>query len=233
MDKEKFLFGIIGLLLGCIIGFLFANSLNQNQMQVSAVPPAAVSPQNQNLPPDHPQLNNSNSSTPTGAPLAEVTEALKKAEAQPNDFKAQLDVGDLYYQIQRYDDAAKYYERAGKLRPDAADIMIKTGNAYFDGEQYEKAEKCYTAALAKNPDDANVRTDLGLSFYLRNPPDVDRAIKEYKTSLEKNPNHELTLQNLIVALREKGDTAGANEISDKLAKINPNNPIFSSKFSGK
>ena len=231
MDKDKILYGVIGLLAGCIIGFLFANNLNQSQVQ--PVPAAlttneTISPPNQNLPPDHPQIGN-NPNDPTGAPLAEVTEALKKAEAQPSDFNAQLEAGDLYYQIQRFDEAAKFYERAAKLRPDNSEVLTKTGNAFFDAEQYETAEKWYTAALAIKPDDANVRTDLGLTFYLRNPPDVERAIKEYNISLEKNPTHELSLQNLIVALREKGDTAAAQEASDRLAKINPANPVLNNK----
>jgi len=233
MDKDKFLYGIIGLLAGCIIGFLFANNLNQGQIQTIAVPPTATTgnlppPSGQNLPPDHPQVGN-NPNAPTGAPLPEVTEALKKAEANPKDFDAQLNVGDLYYQIQRYDEAAKFYERAAKIRPDALEVLVKTGNAFFDAEKFETAEKWYISALAKNPDDVNVRTDLGLTFYLRNPPDVERAIKEYRISLEKNPNHELTLQNLVVALREKGDTKAAQETMDRLAKVNPNNQILSSK----
>ncbi len=229
MDKEKFLYGIIGLLAGCIIGFLFANTLNLGQIQYAPAPTTATTgnlppPSGQNLPPDHPQVGNN-----TSAPMPEVTEALKKAEDNPNDFDAQLNAGDLYYQIQRYTEAAKFYERAAKLRPDALEVQVKTGNAFFDAEKYETAEKWYTDALAKNPDDANVRTDLGLTFYLRNPPDVERAIKEYKIVLDKNPNHELTLQNLVVALREKGDSKAMQETVDRLAKINPNNPVLSIK----
>jgi tetratricopeptide (TPR) repeat protein len=230
MDREKFLYGIIGLLAGCIIGFLFANSLNVGQIQYAPAPQTATTdgslppPSSQNLPPDHPQVGNNSS-----APMPEVTEALKKAENNPQDFDAQLQAGDLYYQIGRYAEAAKFYERAAKLRPDALEVHVKTGNAYFDAEKYETAEKWYSEALAKNPDDANVRTDLGLTFYLRNPPDIERAIKEYKTVLAKNPNHELTLQNLVVAYREKKDTAAAQETMDKLAKINPNNPVLTRK----
>jgi tetratricopeptide (TPR) repeat protein len=232
MDKDKILFGIIGLLAGCIIGFLFANNLNQNQpVQLAAMPPTmagSLPAANPNLPPDHPQIGN-NLNSPPGAPLPEVTEALKKAEAQSNDFKAQLEVGDLYYQIQRYDESAKFYERAAKIRPELVEVLTKTGNAYFDAEKYETAEKWYVAALVKNPYDTNVRTDLGLTFYLRNPPDVDRAIKEYKIALENNPNHELSLQNLVVALREKGDAKATQEIMDRLAKVNPMNPVLNNK----
>ena len=232
MNKENVLFGVIGLLLGCIVGFLFANNLNQSEVQIAAVSqapiPAMSNPaqQNQNLPPDHPQVGGAASQQTGGEPMPQVTEALKNAESKPADFKAQADVGDLYYQIQRFDEAAKFYERAVKIRPDSVETLVKAGNAQFDAENYEAAEKWYTAALAKNPDDVNVRTDLGLSFYLRNPPDVDRAIKEYKTSLEKSPNHELSLQNLVVALREKGDTSAAQEAVDRLTKINPNNPLL-------
>ncbi len=222
MDKNHYLIGIIGLLLGCIIGFLFANNLNQSAPQsIATAPTTSISnSQNSNFPPDHPQLNQPN------VPQAQVTEALKNAEAQPTDFKAQLDAGELYYQIQKYDDAAKFYERAAKLRPDDFETLVKTGDAYFDSENFEIAEKWYASALAKNSDDTNVRTDYGLTFYLRKPKDIERAIKEYKISLEKNPNHELALQNLIVALKEKGDTKATQEAMAKLTKINPKNPVL-------
>jgi tetratricopeptide (TPR) repeat protein len=230
MTKDNLLYGIVGLLLGSIIGFMFANSVNQTPVPVvaSSSQPISAVPQNPNpnLPPDHPQISGGMGGSMGAAPMAEVTEAVKKAEEQPDNFDAQLQAGDLYYEIQRFDQAAKFYERASKLRPDVYEAAVKAGNAYFDAEQYETAEKYYVAALAKNPDDINVRTDLGLTFYLRQPPNIDRAISEYQTSLKKNPNHELSLQNLAVAFREKGDAKAAQETLDKLAKINPNNPLI-------
>src|SRR3712207_7921773 len=54
---------------------------------------------------------------------------------------------------------------------------------------YETAEKWYAAALAKNPDDLNVRTDLGLTFYLRQPPNIERAIAEDRKSTRLNSSH--------------------------------------------
>jgi tetratricopeptide (TPR) repeat protein len=225
MDKNSILTGIIGLLLGCIIGFLFANNLNQSAPQTLPMTSTAAS-QNLNLPPNHPEINGNQ---PGSGPLPQVTEALKKAEEQPKDFQAQLDAGDLHYQIGKYDEAAKFYERANKIRPEELEVLVKTGNAHFDAERFEAAEKWYLLALAKDPDDPNVRTDLGLTFYLRKPPNIERAIKEYKTSLEKSPNHELSLQNLIVALKDKGDDKAAQEAIDKLAKINPNNPAITNK----
>jgi tetratricopeptide (TPR) repeat protein len=221
MNKTNILTGIIGIFAGFFIGFTLANNLNRSALQTTAAAPpiSAAAASNSELPANHPQLN-------PGQPLPEVAAALKTADTQPQDFNAQMSAGDLYYKIEKFDDAAKYYERAARLRPDSVPAMVKTGNANFDGNHYETAEKWYTAALAKNPDDADVRTDLGLTFYLRTPPDLDRAVKEYKTALDKNPNHELALQNLIVALNDKGDTQSSKEATIRLAKLNPNNPLI-------
>ena len=104
--------------------------------------------------------------------------------------------------------------------------MIKVGNAYFDSEKYEQAEKWYTQALQKDPKNINVRTDLGLTFFLRTPRDIERAIKEYKTSLNIDPNHEITLQNLALAYSENGDKANLPSTIERLKKVNSNNPVI-------
>lgn len=227
MKKENILFGVIGFLLGCVVTFLFTNSLNRSQLQTqNAVQPGANSAQNPALPEGHPSISGlSSQPDQNGVPLQQVQEALKAAERQPNNFDVQMNAGDLYYQIQKYDEAIRFYERANKIRPEAVEVLTKLGNAYFDFEKFEKAESWYLKSLAKNPDDVNVRADLGLTFFLREPPDIDRAIKEYRISLSQEPSHELTLQNLAVALRDKGDTKGFEETVERLKTVNPNNPI--------
>lgn len=225
MTKENFLFGIIGLLAGVIIGFSVANSINRNAGQNSAATATAMPTANPNLPPDHPPFVPSGDQTQTqNAPLPQVTEAIENAKNKPEDFEAQMTAGDLYYQIQRFEDAAKFYEQANKLRPNETETIIKLGNSYFDAEKFEPAEKWYEKALQKNPKDVNIRTDYGLTFFLRSPRDIDRAIKEYQISLGIDPNHELTLQNLAIAYKEKNDTENLQKTLAVLRKINPNNP---------
>lgn len=227
MKLENLLFGMIGLFAGAIIGFIFANSVNRSAVER----PSPVSnsllatSDNPALPPDHPPLGTGSGNTQGGA-LPQVTAAIEKARAEPNNFEAQMTAGDLYYQIGRFDEAAKFYEAANKLKPAQVEPLVKAGNSYFDAEQYEQAEKWYLLALEKKPKDPVVRTDLGLTFYLRTPRDIDRAIKEYKLSLAIDPRHEVTLQNLALAYREKGDDANYQRTADLLKAINPNNPIF-------
>jgi tetratricopeptide (TPR) repeat protein len=137
-----------------------------------------------------------------------------------------MTAGDLYYQIQRLDEAIEFYEKANRLRPDDNEPLIKLGNTYFDAKRYEDAERTYAAVLKRTPNDVNVRTDLGLTFFLRNPRDLDRAIKEYVAALAIEPEHEITLQNLAVAYKEKGDVQNLRQTMDRLGRVNPSNPFL-------
>lgn len=219
------MFAVIGLLVGLIIGFLGANQINRRAAEQAPSPASNSSVPAQNLPPDHPPVGSANSSSqPQGGALPEVTAAIETARQQPQNYEAQMTAADLYYQIQRFDDARKLYEAANKLKPGETEPLVKLGNVNFDLDKFEEAEKWYEAALKKDPNQVSVRTDYGLTFYLRTPPDVDRAIREYQTSLGIDPNHEITLQNLVVAYGKKGDTENARKTIARLAKVNPDNP---------
>jgi len=225
MSKENILFGIIGLLAGLIIGFLATNYINNNEARfapLSSASNAQIASQAQ------PQINQQvvRDQKQTGGMLPQVRETLDKAQKEPTNFEAQIAAGEMYSKIGNTQKAVEFYDRAAALNPSQTALQITLGNKFFDIKEFEKAEKWYTLALAQNPNDPNVRTDLGLTFFLRQPPDVDRAIAEYRKSLSINPNHELTLQNLAAAQKQKNDSIGLNETLAKLKSINPNNPIL-------
>jgi tetratricopeptide (TPR) repeat protein len=232
MKKDNIMSAVVGLVVGLVVGFVFANSVNKTAIEKTGsqagAPAQTGGGGNPALPPNHPALGTSSGEddSPKGAPMPQVTEALDKAKQQPKSFEAQMTAADLYYQIQRFSEAAKFYEAAAKLKPAELEPKIRAGNAYFDSDQYEQAEKWYLQALEKDPKNINVRTDLGLTFYLRTPRDIDRAIKEYKNSLAIDPNHEITLQNLALAYNDNGDKTSLKATIDKLKAVNPNNPAI-------
>lgn len=213
MSKENILFVITGLLAGLIIGFVFANSINQRGI-VAATGPMM---QNANMPAGHPEVPGTNGMQP------EVQAAIDLAKKEPDNFDAQLKAAEFYYQIQRFDGALEFLKRANQLKPDSRDVIVHLGNAYFDTGKYEDAEKWYSSALAKKADDIDVRTDLGLTFIFRDKPDYDRAIQEFQRSLMLDPNHPQTLQNLTVAYTKKGDATNAELTLKKLEALDPTN----------
>ncbi len=236
MSKENLLFAIIGLMVGAIAGFMFANSVNKST--ITTTPVAAntsvagpLSGNNPALPANHPPLGTSSGDaagqTQSGS-VPEVSAAIEKARTEPQNYQAQMTAADLYYQIQRFDEAAKLYENAVKLKPTETEPLIKLGNALFDAEKYTEAEKWYALALEKDPKNIIVRTDLGLTFFLREPRDLDKAIKEFERSLALDPNHEVTLQNIALAWKEKGDPEKLRQAIAKLKSVNPNNPALAS-----
>ncbi|HEY0004448.1 MAG TPA: tetratricopeptide repeat protein [Pyrinomonadaceae bacterium] len=222
MTKENILFGIIGLLLGCIVGFIGANSLNQNYGAGQKATAQPVAGQGAGLPADHPPVSQSNGVADQPG-MQEVQEQIQKARNEPNNFDAQMSAAVLFYRIGRYDEAIEYLMKANQLRPDDYQTLVRLGDANFEAEHYKEAEGWYAAAVAKNPNDVNALTDLGTTFMARQPPDFDRAIKEYSRSLAINPKHEQTLHNMVIAYTKKGDAVKAQEMLNLLLEVNPNN----------
>ncbi len=151
MTRENLLFAIIGILLGFIVGFLLANSINQRDF--AARLGAAPGQQSQNLPPNHPPIGGDQTGEGGQQMLASVQTAMKQARENPNDFEAQVTAAKLEYQIQRYDQAIEYLLAANKLKPDDFDVLGMLGEANMDAKHYDAAAKWYKAALIKKPGD--------------------------------------------------------------------------------
>jgi tetratricopeptide (TPR) repeat protein len=228
MTKENILYSIISLLLGLIVGFTLANSVNRNGNGGDAIP-AKIAAGNPALPPDHPPIPGGAGDMARQADpqlLASINALGKGAKDEPKNFEAQIKAAEAFSQIQRYDEAIEFFGRANQLRPDDYETLVRLANANFDGSHFEAAEKFYTAALQKKPDDVNVRTDLGLTFMFRGVPDLDRAVAEFRGSLERDPNHIQTLQNLTVAYTRKGRADEAQAMLTRLEALNSGNPAI-------
>ncbi len=219
--QKSILFSIGGLIIGLVIGFFVANSINRKEIsQQNAVQTTVNAP----FPNQQTQAVSVKPNEKRGM-LPEVSETLDNAKNEPNNFDAQMKAGDMYSKIQKFDTAVEFYEKANQIKPEDYDAIVKIGNTYFDSKQFEKAEKWYKLALAKKPADVNVRTDLGITFVERGNPDLDRAVKEFQTSLQTNPKHEPTLYNLGIAYFKKGNLEETKKILAQLEAISSNSQL--------
>jgi tetratricopeptide (TPR) repeat protein len=225
MTKDNILFSVIGLLLGVIAGYVFATTVNQKgyTARTSTSRASGQVSQSSEVHDNRPASPTNGVAAQAGGSSEEDAAALKLAQAEPNNFEAQMQAAAILYQSRRFDEAIQLLMHANQLRPDSYEAIVALGNTNFDAGRYDVAEKWYTAALVKNPKDVNVRTDLGLSFMFREPPDTERAIKEFRQSLETDPKHEQTLQNLVVALTRKGSFDEAEATLKRLSEVNPGN----------
>jgi tetratricopeptide (TPR) repeat protein len=153
MNRENLLFAIIGLLLGFIVGFMFASSMSQKTAQTQT---ASAS---QTMPADHPPVGAQNATDPA-AMREQVTAQIEKARNEPKNFDAQVAAAQLYYQIQRYDQAIEYLLKANQLKPTDYETVANLGLVNLDAGHFDQAEKWYRAAVKMKSDDERVVAGL-------------------------------------------------------------------------
>ena len=77
---------------------------------------------------------------------AQVQASIEKARNEPKNFEAQIQAADLYYQIQRFDQAIEYLLKANQLKPTDYRTVVLLGMVNLDAGHYDTAEKWYRAA---------------------------------------------------------------------------------------
>lgn len=143
--KNRIGFSIIGLLLGLVVGFKWAN-YNFREVQGAAsnaeIAKAAAKVTSQ-----------SNQGQ-------QAMEIIRKARENPNDFDLQRQSAEQFMRIQRSEGALPFLIQANKLKPEDADVMADLAAVSYEQRQFSEAVSWSRKALAK---DAN--HPLG-KFYL-------------------------------------------------------------------
>ena len=194
MTRENFLFAIIGVLLGFILGFMLHGVMSQRDAERAS----ASTEQRQQLPTDHPPIDNAGAGNPQQT-MEQVQQTIARARNNPKDFDAQIMAARLEYQIQQYDEAIKFLLTANQLRPDAYDVLVMLGEANMDAQHWDAAEKWYKAAQVKNSKDVAVAASLAFIGLQRG--DV-KAAERAIANLEKLSPDSPDLQNFKNKLNE-------------------------------
>lgn len=213
-----------GILLGFVVGFIAANSMNRSQIN--------------QLRADLENAKNSEKGvSASGADLSddEIRDKIAEADADPQNVAFQKNLGLALYRYGSLKNDAKIIsesirllERASKLSPSDSEVTVGLGNAWFDvgyankdRDAFEKARRYYEFALAKAPQDAGVRTDLGMTYFLIDPPDDQKATDEFKKALAADPKNQKALQFIVQSTSRLGDRASALKYLDKLRQAYP------------
>lgn len=209
-----------------VAGFSFANYLNRSEL-------SGLRGENERL-----KSSQTSDSTQLNLSSEEIDAKLQEAQQNANNFSFQksLALGLYRYGAIKQDKtiiekALPVLVRAHGLDPNDYDVIVGLGNTYYDigyfgkeAASFERAREFYLKALAKRPDDIEVRTDLGLTYFLQEPPDYPTAITEFEKSLAINPKHEKTLSFAALAMKNQNKDAG--KYSNVLRTINPNSPTL-------
>ena len=217
MKTKRFLFGVIGLMLGFIVSFVWTRDFNKRNAVVpipSGTQAAAGAPGGNNQ----------------QAMMAQIRETMEKAKQNPNDFDAQLEAASAYDAIGRGKEAVDYLTRALEINPNekrAVGICGYIGDYYFQQKAYVDAEKWFRKASEINPNMPDAYIEVAATYIERQPPNPDKAIQELQHALSLDPKSAHALEHLTEAYALKKDARSADDALARLKQADPGNKRLS------
>jgi tetratricopeptide (TPR) repeat protein len=152
MKADAIVFGIAGMCFGLIAGWV----IGSQQAAVRAPAPAA---QTAAAPPPA-----AGGQTTRAAVLDDTkVNALKTvAERETSNAKPRVELANLYFDAERYDDAIKWYSEALKLTPNDVNVSTDLGVCYYYTNQPDQALAQFERSLKLDPKHAKTLLNVGI-----------------------------------------------------------------------
>jgi tetratricopeptide (TPR) repeat protein len=151
MKSDAIAFGIAGILFGLIAGWIIGSQQPGGRPPVAAAPVA--------------QAPASGAAGTSRAAVLDDTQvsALKTvAEKEASNPTPRVQLGNLYFDAERYDDAIKWYGDALKLAPKDVNVSTDLGVAYYYSNQPDKALAQFDQSLKLDPKHAKTLLNVGI-----------------------------------------------------------------------
>jgi tetratricopeptide (TPR) repeat protein len=175
MPKESVIFGIAGVFFGVICGWIIGS-------QQAAAPRTAEAPP--------PQQAASGSARQSAAPRldeARTKELQASAERSPRDAAPRVELANLYFDAERFEEAARWYEEVLKIDPRNANVSTDLGISYYYMNQADRALGQFERSLAIDPKHSKTWLNIGVVRAF-GKEDLDGAAKAWQRVLAIAPD---------------------------------------------
>lgn len=160
MKSESVVIGVAGVIFGVLVGWMLgaqqAGRSPSSPVAASAPAPAEAPAQGASAPPQ------GGARTPAALDPARVQELEARATAVPKDAAPRKELGNLYFDADRFADAARWYEAALAIEPNDPDTSTDLGICYYYLDQAPRAIRQFEASLAANPRHTKTLLNLGI-----------------------------------------------------------------------
>ena len=149
MKSDAIAFGIAGIAFGLIAGWIIGTE--QAKSTPAVMPPAPAQ-----------------ASAPAAAPPpalldeSKVTAFKNIAEREPSNPKPRVELANLYFDSDRYEDAIKWYGEALALESNDVNVSTDLGVSYYYTNQPDKALEQFAHSLKIDPKHAKTLLNLGV-----------------------------------------------------------------------
>lgn len=148
MRRDSLVLAISGVFFGLLVGWIIGSQQGAGGPRPAAAPAAATPAPASGM----------------AAPLDETrARALQvQAESSPNDAAVRVDLGNLYFDAERYPDAVRWYEDALKIDPKHVNASTDLGVAYYYMNQPDRALQQFAVSLSIDPKHAKTLLNQGI-----------------------------------------------------------------------
>lgn len=141
--------------------------------------------------------------------FVEAQEALAKKSTEADPYIQEKlatkhdELGEMYFQYKRYDEALEQYFKALSLSTRKAELKMKIIECFIRKEDDARALKELKVLVQEYPQFVPARLKLGLMYY--NQKKIVEAVEQWETVLLRDPEHPVALKYLQMA-QETGST---------------------------
>jgi tetratricopeptide (TPR) repeat protein len=152
MNKESVALGIAGVFFGLLVGWILGSQSGRRAPDAPpAAPPAAPAPPSSGAP-----------ATPPALDQARVDDLTRRAEGAPRDAAVRAELGNLYFDAERYADAIRWYQASLEIDARNANVSTDLGVAYYYANQADRALAQFDQSLAIDPGHAKTLLNIGV-----------------------------------------------------------------------
>ncbi len=177
MGNKQITTGVVGIVIGCILGFFSSQIFLQNPSRVDEQQAQPGSQGSSQLPAEHPPAE----------VMEQLTELQDWAQDNPQDSQVRISLGNSYYDMGRFDAALNWYEEALQLEPDNVDVRTDLGTAYLYTGNPIKAVEHYKSSLEMDPD--HIQTLQNMSVAYLSTGNYSEAIGHLERLLQSHPDY--------------------------------------------
>jgi cytochrome c-type biogenesis protein CcmH/NrfG len=153
MKPENLVFAVAGTLFGLIVGWIVGTQQAPRAGAQAAVSPAAASAPAAAAPAAaaRPMLDE-----------AQVTAMRTVAERDPKNVESRIQLGNLYFDAERYQDAIGWYEQAFALDGSNANVSTDLAVSYYYTNQVDKSLEQFARSLTADPRHVKTYLNMGI-----------------------------------------------------------------------
>jgi tetratricopeptide (TPR) repeat protein len=152
----------------------------------------------------------------------EIASRLSSDELSSDLLLVSLRLGDLYYEVERFDDAAAQYQKVLSMDPEAASVLYKLGLVHFRAGREAEAIDALNRAAAS-------RDGFWETYYLRGAifrslGGIDEAAADFRKAMSLRPEAAVARTALIELYLDHGEPDQAIELVHAEINANPGAP---------